>query len=65
MDNDLKYFAFIPMWLIAGALVSQLNSSGTDELFFSYRYTDIDIVTIYKGIMIAFIVAFTTLFVKS
>lgn len=56
MDNDLKYFAFIPMWLIAGALVSQLNSSGTDELFFSYRYTDIDIVTIYKGIMIAFIV---------
>lgn len=56
MDNDLKYFAFIPMWLIAGALVHQINNGGTNELFFSYRYTDIDIVTIYKGIMIAFVV---------
>ncbi len=56
MDNDLKYFAFIPMWLIAGALVYQINDGGTDELFYSYRYTDIDIVAIYKGIMIAFIV---------
>lgn len=56
MDNDLKYFAFIPMWLIAAALVYQINDGGTDELFYSYRYTDIDIVAIYKGIMIAFIV---------
>ena len=56
MDNDLKYFAFLPMWLIAGALVYQISEGGTHELFYAYRYTDIDIVTIYKGIMIAFVV---------
>ena len=56
IDNDLKYFAFIPMWLIAAALIHQANEGGTHELFYAYRYSDVDITAVYNGIMIAFIV---------
>ncbi len=55
VDNDLEYFAYFPMWLIAVALVYLVTSGEYSTLFDNYRYTDINIVAIYRGIMITFI----------